>query len=88
MSVLDLNFFWDTKSRFLLGRIKLCYIWQKCYTYDAAFLDLFLLNEIFSKNCLFVHLVGNTSLLDMIEMTTTAVSFHCDSGNTVSTHSR
>ena len=37
--------------------------------------------------CLFVHLVENSSLLDMTEMTTIAVSFHCDMHDAFLTHS-
>ena len=56
---------------------------KKCDASDAAFLDLLLLNCIFSKKiasvvagpsskeimyCLFLHLLANTSYLDMNEI--------------------
>ena len=37
--------------------------------------------------CLFGNFVGNTSKLDVTEMVKTAVSFHCDTHNALSTHS-
>ena len=36
--------------------------------------------------CLFIHLEGNTSFLDMTGITRIAVSFHCETHNAFVTH--
>ena len=75
---------------------------EKCDAHDAALLDLFLLYCVFTpknwynvfgrsfwkaENVLpFVYLMGNINFLGKTEIAKIAVSLHCDTRNTFSTH--
>ena len=59
-----------TRVTLLIGLIssKLSFFHKNAYSVVGRFV----------MYCLFVNLVGSTSLLDMIKSTKSAVSFHCD----------